>query len=130
MVSIGVTTCPKCGGELKYYDNVGRIVRSKWGRTSRIRIRRLRCVRCRAMHREIPELIFPYKEYEAEVILGVLEGLITYETIGFEDYPCELTMKIWKSQEKHLLLWRNPYLKGVCTYEIDTCKCCTSERLP
>ena len=36
----------------------------------------------------------------------VLEGLITCETIGFEDYPCEMTMLRWLSQKAQLLLWR------------------------
>ena len=49
-------------------------------------MRRLQCTRCGSVHRELPELIFPYKQYEAEVIIGVLEGFITCETIGFEDY--------------------------------------------
>ena len=50
----------------------------------------------------------PYKQYEAEVIIGVLEGLITCETLGFEDFPCEMTMLRWLSQKAQLLLWRYP----------------------
>lgn len=50
--------------------------------------------------------MLPYKQYEAEVIIGVLEGLITCETLGFEDYPCEMTMSRWIAQEQQLLLWR------------------------
>lgn len=95
MVSNDVSTCPKCGGQLKYYDCVERIVRTKGRKTWKIPLRRLRCDRCGAVHRELPELIFPYKQYEAEVIIGVLEGFITCETIGFEDYPCEMTMFRW-----------------------------------
>lgn len=52
-------------------------------------------MKCGALHREIPKTIFPYKQYEAEVIIGVMEGLITCETLGFEDYPCEQTMARW-----------------------------------
>ena len=65
-------------------------------------------LRLRAIHRELGGLFFPYKRYEAEVIFGVLEGLITCETLGFEDYPCEMTMLRWLSQKAQLLLWRNP----------------------
>ena len=43
--------------------------------------------------------IDPYKQYEAEVIIGGLEGFITCETIGFEDYPCEMTMVRWQAQD-------------------------------
>lgn len=56
---------------------------------------RLRCCNCHAVHRELPDFIFPYKQYEADIIIGVLEGLITCETLGFEDYPCEMTMIRW-----------------------------------
>lgn len=95
MVYSNVSICPKCGGDLKYYDRVQRIVRTKGRKTWKVPMRRLRCLSCGALHRELPELIFPYKQYEAEVIIGVLEGLITCETLGFEDYPCEMTMMRW-----------------------------------
>ncbi len=95
MVGEQVTVCPNCGGYLEYYDKVPRIVRSKRRETAWILIRRLRCESCRHVHREIPDMIFPYKQYEAELIRGVLEGLITSQTLGYEDYPCELTMLRW-----------------------------------
>lgn len=62
-------------------------------------IRRLRCRECGMVHRELPEFIFPYKQYEAEIIIGVIEGFITCETLGFEDYPCEMTMIRWRTQK-------------------------------
>ena len=93
MVMNECSACPRCGGRLKYYDSVPRLVRTKGRQTSRVPMRRL---------------FFPYKQYEAEVIFGVLEGLITCETLGFEDYPCEMTMLRWLSQKAQLLLWRNP----------------------
>ena len=108
MVMQDQSTCPKCGGELKYYDSVPRIVRTKGRETTRVPMRRFRCAHCGAVHRELPELLFPYKQYETEVIIGVLEGLITCETLGFEDYPCEATMVRWLSQKAQLLLWRYP----------------------
>ena len=99
MVMRDQSTCPKC---------VPRLVRTKGRETARVSMRRFRCVRCGAVHRELSELLVPYKQYEAEVIIGVLEGLITCETIGFEDYPCEMTMLRWLSQKAQLLLWRYP----------------------
>ena len=104
MVLDDVPICPKCGGDLKFYDTVQRIVRTK-GRVSKyIRLRRLKCLKCGAVHREIPDIIFPYKQYEAEIIKGVLEGLITPETYGYEDYPSEMTMTRWRAQTIHFLL--------------------------
>ena len=53
------------------------------------------------MHRELPDYILPYKQYEAPVINGVLDGSITPETIECEDYPCEVTMLRWmKSKDE------------------------------
>lgn len=97
MVSEGELTCPDCGAQLKHYDTVRRIVRTKNRRTCRTYIRRLRCPVCHKIHRELPHFIFPFKQYEKEIIVGVLEGLITPETLGFEDYPCEATMKCWRN---------------------------------
>ena len=81
MINDSKSTCPKCGGQLKYYDSVKRIVRTKYGVKNKV---------------ELPDFIFPYKQYEAEIIIGVLEGLITCEMLGFEDYPCEMTMIRWR----------------------------------
>ncbi len=105
MIDDGILICPDCGGDLIYYDDVFRIVRTKGRRTERVKIRRLQCNSCGHIHRELPEFIFPYKQYEAEIIVGVLEGLITFDTLGFENYPCEVTMARWKdARNKHRLL--------------------------
>lgn len=104
MISINEKICPKCGGKLKQYDKVNRIVRTKRRITDNIKVRRFKCLKCGSIHRELPNNIYPYKQYELEIISGVLEGLITSETLGYEDYPCESTMNIWKSQNLHLLL--------------------------
>lgn len=96
MVTEEAIYCPDCHAELKYYDSVKRILKTRYGRKKLILIRRLYCEGCKKYHREIPEFIFPYKHYEKEIILGVVEGLIDFNTIGFEDYPSELTMIRWK----------------------------------
>jgi hypothetical protein len=103
MVGDSELTCPLCGGKLKYYDKVKRIVRTKGRVSKHIDMRRLQCVKCDAVHREIPDDIFPYKQYEAEVIRGVLEGFITCETLGYEDYPCEMTMARWRARKLQLV---------------------------
>lgn len=112
MIKNNQSTCPVCNGELIYYDKVKRIVRTKYRKTYWIKIRRLKCRNCSSLHRELPDFIFPYKQYEAEMIKGVVEGLIFSDTLGFEDYPCEKTMLRWKSRKLQLLLW-----KGVRNYE-------------
>lgn len=64
---------------------------------------RVRCMKCSAVHRKLPDFIFPYKQYESEVIIGVLEGFITPDTVGYEDYPCEMTMMRWIARKSQLL---------------------------
>lgn len=95
------TTCSKCGGDIKYYDKVLRIVRTKNRKARWIKVERFKCLKCGGVHRRLPENIFPYKQYEAEIIRGVLEGFITPETLGYEDYPCEMTMARWKTRNLH-----------------------------
>lgn len=92
--------CSICGKKLKYYDSVPRTVRTKARQTRQVRVRRFRCSYCGSIHRKLPDYIFPYKQYEAEIIRGVIEGLITCETIGYEDYPCEMTMIRWRSSHE------------------------------
>lgn len=98
MVSDGISKCPNCGGYLRPYDKVTRVVRTKRRETDWVELRRMRCERCGRVHREIPDYLIPYKQYEADLIQGVMEGLITTETYGYEDYPCEMTMIRWRSQ--------------------------------
>lgn len=90
-----VHLCPFCHVPLVYRDRVKRIVRSRDGVKTVYMIRRLKCPSCQAMHRELPDFMVPYRHYCKDVIDGVLRGQITPETIGYEDYPSELTMKRW-----------------------------------
>ena len=113
MISQQTRICPSCKGKLKYYDSVQRIVRTKGRATKWIKIRRLKCEKCSHIHRELPKDMFPYKQYEMEMILGVIEGIITADTYGYEDYPCEMTMLRWTAQKTQLLLWKQNF-KGGC----------------
>jgi len=97
MAISNTSICPNCGVSMKHYDSVYRVVRTKGGTVRRIKIRRMKCPDCKRIRRDTPDYIYPYKQYEAEVINGVIEGFITPETLGYEDYPCEATMARWKS---------------------------------
>lgn len=100
MTISNLSNCSFCGGTLKLYDKVSRIVRKKGGIKDWIEIRRLRCVDCRKIQRELPDYIFPYKHYHGSIINGVLNGDITPDDIDYEDYPCEMTMRRW-TLKKH-----------------------------
>ena len=97
---MGNGICEICGQTLEYYDSVPRTVRFKERRTESVKVPRFRCRRCGCIHRRLPDYILPYKQYEMEIIKGVLEGLITPDTMGYEDYPCETTMVRWRASQK------------------------------
>ena len=84
--------CESCGSYLKYYDKVSRMVRTKNRKASIITVKRFKCPVCNCIHRNLPNNIFPYKQYDARIITGVIEGKITSDMIDYEDYPCEMTM--------------------------------------
>jgi transposase len=103
VIKTNESICPECGQRLIHYDSVRRIVRTKGRVTTWIKLRRLQCLVCGGLHRELPDFIFPFKQYEAEIIIGVLEDLITSDTLGYEDYPCEMTMIRWQEQKIRIL---------------------------
>lgn len=108
MVNHKESICPGCSGSLKYYDSVQRIVRTMDRKTRHVRIRRFRCVNCGHVHRLLPNYLLPYKQYEKDIVLAILGGFITCETLGYEDYPCEMTMNRWKTKKEQILMSHNP----------------------
>lgn len=111
MISRNQWVCPKCGGDLKYYSTVKRIVKSKGGIKKNVLVKRFRCMKCFSVHRQLPPNLLPYKHYEAEIIRGVIRGDITPYNLEYEDYPCETTMNRWMASQKlQILLWRNGYI--------------------
>lgn len=95
MANISDSRCPECGGEVKYYDKVPRIVRTKEGNKEIIKIRRFRCTKCHRIHRKLPECILPYKQYKASIINKILENTTPLDTLYFENGPCDSTIERW-----------------------------------
>lgn len=95
-------TCKACGGGTKAYDRVKRILKERRGAVSWHYVYRFKCEVCGHVQRELPDYMLPYKHYSKDIIEGVVEGLITERTYGFEDYPCEMTMKRWRENYKRL----------------------------
>lgn len=93
--SENIPGCPFCGGKLSYRDSRARIRRHEGGTSDRLYIRRFRCTGCYTYHNELPDVLLPYKQYEAEVISGVLDGIVTPDSQDAEDYPCLNTMLCW-----------------------------------
>ena len=50
---------------------------------------------CRRLHRMLPNFMVRFKHYSAEVISGVLDGIVTPEDADSEDHPSVNTMKRW-----------------------------------
>lgn len=89
--------CPICGHSLKVRDHVKRIVKSINNEKRWLYIRRLLCTNasCHSLHRELPDILAPFKHFESDIIAGVLDELITPNTKGYEDHPSESTMQQW-----------------------------------
>ena len=85
MSSDDTPVCPVCGGTLKYRDTRLRIRKKEGGVKEYLMIRRLRCTECHRHHNELPDCLVPHKHYEAEVISGVLDGIVTSEDADSED---------------------------------------------
>lgn len=88
--------CPECNGETRKYGTVKRKVKTKNGAEEWIAVQRYQCKSCNKIHRLLPDGVMRLKQYEEEVIRGVQEGLIDSGVLGFEDYPCEMTMRRWR----------------------------------
>lgn len=97
MITVNQTFCPDCGGRLKYHDQVRRIVRAEFGNSYWIYISRMVCTRCGKKHRELPDILLPYKHYKTQIVEGFVRGTLTSEDLEYEDYPCETTIKMWRS---------------------------------
>ena len=71
--------CPNCGvfAELKYYDRRKRAAINSSGKREIYSLRRLRCMKCKRMHTEIPDCLIPYKRYESAVFEAIHETCIT-----------------------------------------------------
>jgi len=66
--------CPLCKGKLVARDTVDRHYRDEEGEKVWFRIRRLRCKECGKLHRELPDILLPYKHYRCEIIEETADG--------------------------------------------------------
>lgn len=88
--------CEDCGGKLRHYDTVSRIVRTERGERQWIKVQRKYCVLCGRVRRYLPNYLLPYRHYRSNIIFGFLSGDLTSFNLDYEDYPCETTIKEWK----------------------------------
>lgn len=93
--SNALSYCPICGEPLVYRDSCERGMLLEGHKRCIYLIRRLKCQKCGKLHRELPDFLAPFKQYAAEIISGVLDGIIQSEDEDSIDYPCEETMSRW-----------------------------------
>ena len=70
--SAEVVPCPCCNKGLDVVGSRKRIWFKRNGERAKLVIRRLNCERCRRIHHELPDLLVPYKRYDAESIEAAL----------------------------------------------------------
>jgi hypothetical protein len=97
MIKASINSCSNCGEKLKYYDKVKRRYFINNRCENYIFLPRLRCIRCKKIHRVIIGDILPYKHYTESIVKNAIANKeeFMYEN---EDYPCELTIKRWKRE--------------------------------
>lgn len=80
-------------------DHKKRIHKLAGGEKEWYMIPRMECTNrdcpCR-IHSCIPDNMSPYKQYDANLIEDVIDGVISSADRETEDYPCEDTMALWK----------------------------------
>lgn len=119
--------CPCCREKMKVIGSRHRMVYRQDGTSISLVIRRLKCSSCRKIHHELPDLVVPYKRYEAAVIEEIIrmdrvrgsnqisdteESHINMEETAQFCYPCESSTarrirkwfcEVWKTDL--LCLW-------------------------
>lgn len=91
-----MTPCLKCGETARYYDTVKRTVRTAFGKSRKVYVERYICTKCKFIHRELPNFLSPYKQYEKTIINGFIFDTLSSDMLEYEDYPCSQTIRNWK----------------------------------
>ena len=99
MIKSGDTKiCSLYGQPLRLYSRVTRIIRGEYGEVNHIKIRRYHCYNCKKVHRELPDNLMPHKQYDAQIIIDFVDGLVSTNDLPYENYPCEVTAKRWTNE--------------------------------
>lgn len=102
MVGFGERICPDCGGKIFWFDSCKRVCRRGYGRKDILKVSRFKCENCGRIHRETPKNMMPFKQYDKRIIEGFLSGQLSTCSDAFEDYPTDLTVRIWKRMKNSL----------------------------
>ncbi|MEG0721927.1 MAG: DUF6431 domain-containing protein [Lachnospiraceae bacterium] len=111
--SSAISYCPVCSEPLSYRDSCKRSMLLEGRECHIYLIRRLKCHNCGKLHRELPDILSPYKQYATEVISGVLDGIISPDDEDSYDYPCVATMHRWHGWLMANQMRIDGYLKSI-----------------
>lgn len=115
--------CPVCGANLKYRDQVPRIMKSYNGKKSHVMIERRKCQNpdCKKLHRCLPSQLTRFKHFLTEIIENTVDDIVIPEdpndpTAEREDTiiesPSPRTVSRWKKWIAHNTPNINGYLKS------------------
>jgi len=103
-----IIPCPCCGDHLIVIGSRQRVWYQSSGARSKLIIRRLRCQSCSRIHHELPDLLVPYKRYDAESI----EGVVT-EPARKDIAADESTLSRWRTWFKSWALYAQGCLNSI-----------------
>ncbi|WP_243131344.1 DUF6431 domain-containing protein [Desulfitobacterium sp. LBE] len=86
--------CPCCGEQLVVIGSRERKSKSSGGQTKVIVIRRLRCIKCRRIHHELPDFLVPYKRYDSASIECVISEASEPSDVAADDATLYRT-RVW-----------------------------------
>lgn len=84
--------CPCCSGQLKVVGSRQRKCINALGEKMILNIRRLRCIDCKHIHHELPDMLVPYKLHVSESIEVVLNN----DTSELSVVSDESTLNRWR----------------------------------
>jgi hypothetical protein len=89
-----IICCPLCNDELFYRDSRLRMLKDLLGVVMSFFVRRLRCIGCKKLHTELPNIIQPYRHYSSDAIQSVLDG----REDGADCVADNSTIRRWKTE--------------------------------
>ena len=99
---------PCCDGDLKVIGSRQRKYINDTGERVVLVIRRMRCIKCRKIHHELPDILVPYKRYGRESLEVVLS-----EGVKLSVAADESTLKRWKNWFSKMADYFNGCLKSI-----------------
>ncbi|MDD4172502.1 MAG: DUF6431 domain-containing protein [Syntrophomonas sp.] len=101
-------SCPCCNGYLKVIGSCPRQCIDDRGENRTLIIRRLRCVECKRIHHELPDILIPYKRHVSKSIEAVISN-----DLPLNVYSDESTLARWRSWFKGLVNYFQGCLESI-----------------